>query len=91
LEVSYPAYPYILGGALKISPDKGPVWVTAGGLAGPHISFDPSQAVSRKYGDLRAFPQTADAAVAAGAPRLVSAVVFVFGDTSQLSLFEIAE
>jgi hypothetical protein len=86
-----PGLSFILGGALKISPDKGPVWVTAGGLAGPHISFDPSQAVSRKYGDLRAFPQTADAAVAAGAPRLVSAVVFVFGDTSQLSLFEIAE
>jgi hypothetical protein len=86
-----PGLAFILSGVLKVSPDKGLVWVTADDeLTGSHISFDPAQAVSRKYGDLRAFPQTTEAAQAAGAPHFTSALVFVFGDTSQLSLFEIA-
>jgi hypothetical protein len=86
-----PGLAFILTGVLKVTPDKGLVWVTAGGgPTGPHIAFDPSQAVIRKYADLRAFPQTTEAQSAAGAPRFASALVFVFGDTSQLSLFEIA-
>jgi hypothetical protein len=86
-----PGLAFSLSGVLKVSPDKGLVWVTAGGLTGPHFSFDPSQATLRKYGDLRAFPQTSDADRAAGAPRFTSALVFVFGDTSQLSLFAIED
>jgi hypothetical protein len=79
---------FLLTGILKVSP--GLVWVTAGDtLAAPHISFDPAQAVERKYADLRAFPGATDTLVAAGAPRFASALVFVFPDRSQLSLFEI--
>jgi hypothetical protein len=79
---------FLITGILKVSP--GLVWVTAGDtLTSPHISFDPTQAVARKYADLRAFPGATEKLAAVGAPGFASAPVFVFRDGSQLSLFEI--
>ena len=50
----------------------------------PMLVFAPSSAVSRRYGDDRAFSQ-----IPAG-PRLSSALVFVMPDKSQVAIFEIA-
>jgi len=60
-------------------------------LSSPMIFFDPSVAVSCKHADKRAFGDLGTKLVAMGAPRMVSALVFVLPDGSQLGLWEIAE
>ncbi|HEY6348389.1 MAG TPA: hypothetical protein VI636_03165 [Candidatus Angelobacter sp.] len=52
----------------------------------PLIAFNPSRAVSRKYGDTRAFP-----APSVPGMRFASALVFVLPDGSQLAIFEVVE
>lgn len=55
------------------------------------ICFNPSLAISRKYADSRAFRQPTAELQAHGAPQFGSTLIFVFPDTSQLGLWEIAE
>jgi len=53
------------------------------------VGFNPALAVRRKYGDTRAFPADKTRDVP-GAPKLLSALNFVFADDSQITLFEVA-
>jgi hypothetical protein len=77
-----------VAGLVRVAPD-GTLWVIERDEVGaPHIAFDPRIAVSRKYGDTRAFAPP-DRGSFPGMPPLISAICFVFPDTSQLSLFEI--
>jgi hypothetical protein len=73
-------------GLVRIDPD-GLVWVKEGTRVDEaFIRFDPTAATSFKYGDNRAFPPV----TVANAPRLSSAVCFIYPDGSQVLLFEIA-
>ncbi len=77
-------------GVARVGPDNTVLVVEREGEVGtPHITFDPSLAVVRKYADTRGFP--APGATIFGAPRLSSVLCFVFADRSQLALFEVAE
>lgn len=64
------------------------VLVTEGGnVAAPSLSFGLKDVVKFKYGDDRAFPSRD----IPGAPRRVSALIFVYPDDTQVGLFEIAD
>jgi len=66
---------------------NGAIWVVAhDDVETPHIAFDPASATQRTYGDRRAF-----AANAPRVPHICSALVFVFGSSSQVGLFEITD
>jgi hypothetical protein len=85
-----PGLRFSFRGTVKVSPE-GSLWVKGGtDLSSPCMFFDPSQAVSRKYGDSQAFPTTIPK-FAIGASTFGSGLIFVFADTSQLALFEIVE
>jgi hypothetical protein len=78
-------------GLVKGSPD-GDLFVLVEQRPGePMISFNPSEALSRKYGDRRAFSGPSPELELHGAPRLTSALIFLFRDGVQVALFEIAE
>jgi hypothetical protein len=76
-------------GLVSLAPD-GTLWITERSEIGtPHIAFNPSLAVIRKYGDRRAFKPGGRASSVT--PRLTSALCFVFADRSQVGLFEISD
>lgn len=75
-----------LVGRVFIGPDQ-LIWVREGeNRSEPFLRFDPSAAASFKYGDTRAFPDIP----IPGDLRLASALIFIYADGSQMSLFEIA-
>lgn len=74
-----------LVGQVFVGPD-GLIWVRKGeDRSEPFLRFDPSQAAGFKYGDTRAFPDIP----IPGNLRLASALVFTYGDGTQVALFEI--
>jgi hypothetical protein len=60
------------------------------GATVPQIAFNPSLATTRKYADIRAFPQATIAQIAAmpGTPKFVSALIFAYPDNSMVALYE---
>ena len=75
-----------LVGHVFLGPD-GLVWVREGEQhTEPFLRFDPAAAVRFKYGDTRAFPNIP----IPGDLRLASALIFIYEDGTQMSLFEIA-
>ena len=75
-----------LVGRVFIGPDQ-LIWVREGeNRSEPFLRFDPSSASGFKYGDTRAFPDIP----IPGDLQLASALIFVYADGSQMSLFEIA-
>jgi hypothetical protein len=75
-----------VAGSLKEFPAGGLAVEERGTFGSPLIIFDPSVAISRRYGDPRAFPPMPGLG-----PSPTSALVFVLPDDSQLALFELAE
>lgn len=80
-----------LRGVLRVFPD-GTLFVAEPerSKTGPMLSFDPSLAVVRKYGDDRSIEEGGDFRFSFGM-RFSSALSFVFADGSTFSLFEINE
>ncbi len=79
----------IMQGAPKLLPD-GTVCIAGGtDFSSPQVIFDPRLAVSRKYGDRRAFSRPPRHLEERGAPSLESALFFGFKDGSQLLLLAI--
>jgi hypothetical protein len=76
-----------VAGLLKKFPSGGLAVEERPVMGGPLIIFNPALAISRRYGDDRAFP----ALLPMLGPRLNSALVFVLPDGSQLALFELAD
>jgi hypothetical protein len=76
-----------LVGRVFLGPDK-LIWVRGGESRNePFLRFDPLSAVSFKYGDSRSFPDIP----IPGDLRLASALIFVYPDGSEMTLFEIDE
>ena len=74
-------------GFIKVAPD-GQLSVQEFNAIGTSlIMFNPTAASIFKYGDTRAF--SGDSGIE-GAPRFTSALSLIFGDGTQLTLFEIA-
>ena len=88
---SIPGLTFTLVGFLATVPDTEVVSVTQdGSLSGPHLRFDPTLATLRTYGDDRAFgPPPPEMAILARPP--AEALAFVFGDASQIAIFEVID
>lgn len=75
-----------LVGRVFIGPDE-LIWVREGeNRSEPFLRFNPAAATAFKYGDTRAFPDIP----IPGDLRLASALIFIYGDGTQMALFEIA-
>jgi hypothetical protein len=74
-----------LSGVVRVRASDKTLWVMDldDPVFGPKLSFNPSLAVVRKYGDSRAFPQPPE-----GMPTFSFALSFLFEDGSHLGLFE---
>lgn len=79
-------------GVVKVVADGRFGVIRGAGFDASSILFDPAKALTRKWGDARAFqsaPPQPQHLKEAGAPSLASALCFLFSDGASIALFEL--